>query len=130
MVLISCKTSHKIGSYLRPPHNSYTKLTVQIRITTRVNLARSLSVVCALVLMAFPFPSRADQNKSEPSGIKPYPLDRCIVTGEKLGSHGPPFAFTNATQEFKLCCKECLSDFNKNPAKYARKRNRSRKLPK
>jgi len=117
-------------SYLRPPHTSYTKVTVQVSITTRVGFARSLPLVCALVLAVCSFPSSADQNKSEPSGIKPYPLDRCVVTGEKLGSHGPPFVFTNATQEFKLCCKECLPDFNRNPAKYTRKMNRSRKPPK
>jgi len=52
---------------------------------------------------------------------KPYPLATCIVSGEKLGEHGKPYVFTHQGQEIKMCCKDCLEDFNKEPAKYLKK---------
>jgi YHS domain-containing protein len=54
--------------------------------------------------------------------VKPYSLQTCIVSGEKLGGEmGQPYAFTYEGQEIKLCCKSCLKDFNKEPAKYLKK---------
>lgn len=55
------------------------------------------------------------------AGAKPYPLDVCLVSGEKLDGHGKPYAFVHEGQEIKLCCKECLKDFQKEPAKYLAK---------
>ena len=61
--------------------------------------------------------SAADKDKKP----KPYPLDKCIVTDEKLGEHGKPYVFTHEGQEIKMCCKDCLKDFKKEPAKYLKK---------
>ena len=52
---------------------------------------------------------------------KPYPLDKCVVSDEKLGEHGKPYVFTESGQEVKLCCKDCLKDFKKDKAKYLKK---------
>ena len=52
---------------------------------------------------------------------KAYPLTTCIVTDEKLGDHGKPYVFTHEGQEIKMCCKDCLKDFKKEPAKYLAK---------
>src|SRR5436190_702391 len=52
---------------------------------------------------------------------KPYPLETCVVSGEKLGDMGKPYTFTHEGQEVKLCCKSCLKDFKKEPAKYVKK---------
>ncbi len=52
---------------------------------------------------------------------KAYPLDKCLVSDEKLGEHGKPYVFTHEGQEIKLCCKDCLKDFKKEPAKYMKK---------
>jgi hypothetical protein len=60
----------------------------------------------------------AAEKKKEP---KPYPLKTCVVTDEKLGEHGKPYVFTHEGQEVKLCCKSCLDDFKKEPAKYTKK---------
>lgn len=49
---------------------------------------------------------------------KPYPLDVCIVSGEKLGSMGEPVVYVHEGQEVKFCCKNCAPDFKKEPAKY------------
>lgn len=52
---------------------------------------------------------------------KPYPLDKCLVSDEKLGEMGKPFVFTHEGQEIQLCCKPCQKDFNKDKAKYMKK---------
>lgn len=52
---------------------------------------------------------------------KPYPLEKCLVSDEKLGEMGKPYVFTHEGQEIKLCCKSCLKDFKKDPAKYLKK---------
>ena len=49
---------------------------------------------------------------------KPYPLDKCIVSGEALGTMGKPVVFVQDGQEIKLCCKSCKPKFDKEPAKY------------
>lgn len=52
---------------------------------------------------------------------KPYPLGTCVVSGEKLGEMGEAYVFRHEGREFKLCCKDCLSEFNKDKAKYVAK---------
>ena len=60
-------------------------------------------------------------DKVKDSKTKPYPLETCIVSDEKLGGHGKPYVFTHEGQELKLCCKPCLKDFKKDPSKYLKK---------
>ena len=50
-----------------------------------------------------------------------YPLKTCVVSGEVLGDMGKPYAFQHEGTTVKLCCKSCLEDFNKEPAKYMSK---------
>ena len=53
---------------------------------------------------------------------KSYPLDKCLVTDEKLGgSDMKPYVFVHEGQEIKLCCKDCLKDFNKDKKKFTAK---------
>ena len=52
---------------------------------------------------------------------KPYPLDTCIVSDEKLGEMGDPYVFVHKGQEIKLCCKSCKKDFDKSPGKFMKK---------
>jgi hypothetical protein len=62
---------------------------------------------------------------------KAYPLDKCIVSDEKLGGDmGEPFVFVHDGQEIKLCCKSCQKDFNKNPAKFMKKLAKAEKAEK
>jgi hypothetical protein len=71
-------------------------------------------------VLAGPFAGlAADQNTG--SKIKSYTLKTCIVSDEKLGEMGKPYVFTNDNREIKLCCKSCLKDFKKDPAKYIKK---------
>ena len=48
----------------------------------------------------------------------PYPLDTCIVSGNKLGSMGKVVIKSHEGREIKFCCKPCVKKFDANPAKY------------
>lgn len=60
---------------------------------------------------------RAEDAKSSP---KPYPLDTCVVSGEKM-EIGDGVAFTYEGREIKTCCKDCRKEFESSPAKYVGK---------
>jgi hypothetical protein len=64
---------------------------------------------------------RKEEPKKEKGKVKPYKLDTCIVSDEKLGEMGKPVVFVHEDQEIKLCCKDCRKDFDKEPAKYLKK---------
>lgn len=51
---------------------------------------------------------------------KDYPLAKCVVSDEKLGEHGKPVKVTSNGTDVWLCCKMCVKDFNKNPAKFVK----------
>ena len=77
--------------------------------------------VAALMAGALVFGAAAADQKPA-AKAKPYPLKTCIVSDEPLGGdHGEPYAFVHNGQEIKLCCKPCLKDFNREPAKYLKK---------
>ena len=63
------------------------------------------------------------QDKPTAAKAKPYPLKTCVVTDEEIGKDPDmkPHVFTHKGQEVKLCCKGCLKDFEKDPAKYLKK---------
>ncbi|MEK7780740.1 MAG: hypothetical protein AAB370_04490 [Verrucomicrobiota bacterium] len=78
-----------------------------------------LTIIAAGLIVA-PLLATADEKKA---AAKPYPLDTCLVSDEKLGADAnmKTFVFTHEGQEIKLCCKSCQKDFNKTPAKYLKK---------
>ncbi|MSR62302.1 MAG: hypothetical protein EXS08_07650 [Planctomycetes bacterium] len=48
-----------------------------------------------------------------------YPLKTCAVSGEELGgSMGEPVDFVYGTRLVRMCCKNCIKGFQKEPAKY------------
>ncbi len=57
---------------------------------------------------------------SPTAAVRPYPLNKCIVSDEALEA-GKAYTFVRNGQEIKLCCKDCLADFDKDPAKYLAK---------
>jgi YHS domain-containing protein len=50
-----------------------------------------------------------------------YPLDRCPVSGEKLGSMGEPVDHIYRNRLVRFCCEHCIRDFEKDPAKHLAK---------
>lgn len=82
-------------------------------------------LLLALALAAAPSIVRADGTNSDATASKPtpYPLDTCMISGEKLGGDmGDPVVFIYKTnginQEIKFCCPMCKPKFLKNPDKY------------
>ncbi len=74
-----------------------------------------------LLALTLAMPFRAAAADKAPKYPKPYPMDECVVSDEKLGSMGEPVVFVHAGQQIKLCCKGCRKDFNKEPAKFLSK---------
>lgn len=66
-------------------------------------------------------PEKKEQPAEKKEAAKPYPLDTCIVSDEKLGEMDEPYVFNYKGQEIKLCCKKCKAKFEKDPAKYLKK---------
>lgn len=88
-------------------------------------IMKTLKTITATILIAAfaaaPLATFAGPTKDE-KAKKPYPLETCIVSGEKLGEGSmKPFVFTHEGQEVKLCCKSCQKKFNADPAKYMKK---------
>ena len=82
---------------------------------------RSLAVLSLLAAAAISLTGCKTHSTSQAS-IKPYPLNKCVVTDEAF-EHGEAYAFVYKGQQVKLCCKDCLADFNKDPGKYMAKIN-------
>ena len=78
------------------------------------------AALLALSVLAGPLASWADDAKAD-AKLKPYPLKTCVVSGEKLGEMGEPYIYKYQDRELKFCCKGCVKDFNKEPAKYIKK---------
>ncbi len=53
-----------------------------------------------------------------PESKKPYPLDVCVVSGEKLGEMGKPVVIRHEGREVRFCCPACIDKFKQDPAKY------------
>ena len=89
---------------------------------TMKTLVRFVRTASVTLLLAGAISFGAAQTPSTGKKPRPYPLDTCLVSGEKLGSGGmKPHVFTHEGREIKLCCKDCLKDFNKEPAKFIKK---------
>ena len=50
-----------------------------------------------------------------------YPLDTCVVSGEKLGEMGAPVVIQHEGREVRFCCRSCVKKFKQDPAKYLKK---------
>ena len=95
-----------------------------MKLTKHILTAVLLTGLAAGVLSA-----RADDKHAD-NKAKPYPLKTCVVSGEKFeGSEMKPHEFVHEGQTIKLCCKSCLKDFNKEPAKYLKKIEEAQKAP-
>ena len=81
-------------------------------------------LILAAGVIAISSLSRADGTNSVAAAKPvPYPLDTCIVSGDKFGGDmGPPVVFIYQTnginQEVKFCCPMCKPKFLADPDKY------------
>jgi hypothetical protein len=87
-------------------------------------MRKNILLLTALAILAgAPALTRAQDTNTPPASatdkVKPYPLNYCIVSGDKLGGDmGKPVVINYHGQEVKFCCKDCVKDFNKEPDKY------------
>lgn len=84
---------------------------------------RTLLTLAALALLAgSPVLIRAADTNSPGSSTnipaKPYPLNYCIVSGDKIGDMGKPITTNYMGQQIIFCCPDCVKDFKKAPDKY------------
>jgi YHS domain-containing protein len=63
----------------------------------------------------------AASSTTNKAAVKPYPLDYCLVSGDKIGAMGKPIVTVFQGQEIKFCCPDCPPEFKKNPDKYMKK---------
>lgn len=86
--------------------------------TLKPLLRSKLAQLLVVSLFAALSANAADEKKP-----KPYPLDTCIVSDEKIGADPgmKPYSFVQDGREVKLCCKSCLKNFKKESSKYMAK---------
>lgn len=66
--------------------------------------------------------TEAQEQMAEPAQTaEAYPIDYCVVSGEKLGSMGDPVTRTYQGRTVKFCCEGCISTFEKSPEMYIAK---------
>jgi hypothetical protein len=94
---------------------------VSIAIFQRTMKTLRCLALTGLLATAAAFVGCKTHESSQTAAAKPYPLDKCVVSNEKLGEHGQPYVFVHDGEQVKLCCKDCLADFNKDPDKYMAK---------
>ena len=59
---------------------------------------------------------------------KNYPLENCVVSGEKLGGEmGKPVDIVVGGRLIRLCCKDCKKQIESDPAKYVAKVDAARR---
>ncbi|MGH8047551.1 MAG: hypothetical protein ACREKL_09915 [Chthoniobacterales bacterium] len=78
---------------------------------------KNLLLALTIGMLAFTATSRAADE------TKPYALDKCVYSGEKLGEMGKPISEVYEGQEMKFCCKDCKKEFDKDPAAGVKKYN-------
>ena len=83
-----------------------------------MKLCQTISLAVAIASFAVVSVKAEDKKADKP---KPYTLQTCPVSDEKLGEMGKPYVFVQDGREVKLCCKSCQKDFKKDPAKYMKK---------
>jgi len=78
------------------------------------------AAILAISTLTAPLAGLAADQKSD-AKPKPYTLKTCVVSGEKLGEMVKPVMYVHEGREIKFCCKDCIKDFKKDPAKYVKK---------
>ncbi len=76
---------------------------------------------CALFLALGLAMSLASAQAAAAAKVDPYPLDTCIVSGQKLGAMGDAVRTEYKDREIKFCCAGCKPKFEAKPDEYLKK---------
>jgi YHS domain-containing protein len=101
---------------------------MDVNLTNMKTLLKPILAAVLVASFALPLSGFAAEQSDKPADqkdqsaqkekLRPYLLKTCIISGDKLGEMGKPFVYAYQGREIKFCCKSCLKDFNKSPAKY------------
>ncbi|HBJ85250.1 MAG TPA: hypothetical protein DDZ88_15525 [Verrucomicrobiales bacterium] len=84
--------------------------------TTLKSIMKLTFALLSSLLLGAGFVSAAD------TGVPAtYPLKKCVVSDEDLGTMGKAVKVTHEGTDVYLCCKSCTKDFNKDAAKFVTK---------
>jgi hypothetical protein len=75
-------------------------------------------MLAAIAIIAAPITVKAAD-----AAPKPYALDYCVFSGDKLGAMGKVKSEVYEGQEIKFCCNDCKKTFDKDPAAGLKKYN-------
>jgi YHS domain-containing protein len=78
------------------------------------------NLLLALTVGTFAFAAASSHAADQ---AKPYALDYCVFSGDKIGEMGKPVTEVYEGQEMKFCCKDCQKSFDKDPAAGLKKYN-------
>ena len=78
-----------------------------------------LSTVFAAILATSALAADPSDQKPASQNGKQATNTVCPVSGDKVGSIGKPVYVEYQGKKLALCCKDCLKDFHRNPAKFA-----------
>ena len=84
-------------------------------------VARFPLALAAMLLVLLPALQADEADEAAEAAAKPYPVDICLVTDEKLGSMGAPYVFVEEGYEVKFCCRGCVGSFNRNKEQFMTK---------
>ena len=88
------------------------------------SLVKFTLLAAVLALGSFAARAASDSPKKPANTAADYPLTTCVVSGDKLdGDMGAPFDYIykedgKPDRLVRFCCKNCVKDFKKDPAKY------------
>ena len=88
-------------------------------------MKKALLTITALALLAGALAlvqagCKSSPDSSTQAAAKPYPLDYCLVSGDKIGEMGKPIVIVYHGQQFKFCCSDCLPKFKEDPERYVK----------
>jgi YHS domain-containing protein len=79
-----------------------------------MRILTNAAIVSALLMLAAGFPALGQ----EAAEIEAYPIDFCVVSGQKLGAMGTPVDYRHEGRLVRFCCGGCIGTFQSNPEKY------------
>ena len=88
------------------------------------SLVKFTLLAAVLSLGSFAARAASEVQKKPANTAADYPLTTCVVSGDKLdGDMGAPFDYIykqdgKPDRLVRFCCKNCVKDFLKAPAKY------------
>lgn len=97
-------------------------LTVHGKPIVLVEADREVKLCCKMCVSDFKKTTAESLAKLDQAVIEQqlasYPLDTCVISGEKLGEHGKVVEQVYKNRLVRLCCKSCIEDFLKDPEKH------------